>query len=378
VRLLEYQGKALFKNYGIPVGNGVFVTSPEEALRKAETVGFPIIAKTQVYSGGRGKLGGVAICATKEELKKSADHIFTLSINNECSKGILLENALQIKEEFYLGITIDPSLGVPTVIFSSRGGVDIEEVAQTIPEAVGKMPLPVLTPCRKHELALFFKKYGVPSKWLKSIVEIASSLSRLFFQEDATTAEINPLALLNTEDWVAVDSKIVIDDSALYRQPEIPLESITLSPLEERAAKINVAFVPLSGEIAVIAGGAGLAMGTMDLVSHFGSSPSSFLDTGGGISSEAMAESLRISLSHPGVKGVIINVFGGINDCAVMGRGLSKVIDEDRPNIPIVVKMRGHSQEEGWALLEERDIPIVKYGTSEDAVRMLIEITSRC
>lgn len=376
MRLLEYQGKTLFRKYGIPAGEGVFASSVETAACGAEDIGFPVVVKTQVYSGGRGKLGGVAVCTTKEDFKKKAACILGLDIHGEQSKGLLVEKALQIEKEFYLGITVDPSLGTPAMIFSCRGGVDIEDAARTDPAAVGKIPLPILSPCRKHVFACFFKRYGAPSELLKPLVDIGLSLARLFVEEDATTAEINPLAVLKSGELAAADSKVVIDDSAMYRHPETPVEMTILSPLEERARKINVSFVPLSGEIAVIAGGAGLAMGTMDLVSHFGSSPSSFLDTGGGISREAMAESLRISLAHPGARGVIINVFGGINDCAVMAGGICDVIDNDGPKVPIVVKMRGHSQDEGWSLLEARNVPIVKFGTSEEAVRLLIDLVS--
>lgn len=374
MRLLEYQGKNLFKRYGIPVGKGTFSTDVDDVLRSADLYGFPVVLKTQVYSGGRGKLGGIAVCASPEELRKKASNILELTINGESSRGLLVEEVLDIEKEFYLGITIDPSLGAPVMIFSCQGGVNIEDVAKKEPGAVGRLCLPLLSPCRKHSLTSFFKESGAPSEILKGLTEIAFSLSRLFFEEDATTAEINPLAVVKSGELIAADSKVVIDDAALYRRPETPLETVLLSPLEERAEKTNVSFVPLSGEIAVIAGGAGLAMATMDLVAHFGSTASSFLDTGGGISSESMAESLRISLAHPGVKGVVINVFGGINDCAVMAKGISEVIDNDKPQVPIVMKMRGHSQDEGWALLEARSVPIVKFGTTEDAVKMIIEL----
>jgi succinyl-CoA synthetase beta subunit len=374
MRLLEYQGKALFRAYGIPAGKGRFVETASEAVSAAASVGYPAVLKTQVYSGGRGKRGGIAVVEDAGSAGEEAKRIVALDIDGEASKGLLVEEALKIEKEFYLGITIDPSSGVPVLIFSVQGGMDIEQIAASFPERVGRLLLPVLDPPRRHVLLRFFRECGAPRDLLGRITEIALALTKLFFDEDATTAEINPLALLSSGELAAADSKVVIDDSALYRHPGTPRETVILSGLEERAQKVNVSFIPLDGEIAVIAGGAGLAMATMDLVSHFGSSPSSFLDTGGGISSETMAESLRVSLARPNVRGVIINVFGGINDCAVMARGISEVVDHDRPEVPVVVKMRGHSQDEGWAMLEARGVPVVKFGTSEDAVRMLIDL----
>jgi succinyl-CoA synthetase beta subunit len=295
-------------------------------------------------------------------------------IGGEKTESVLVTEMCDIEQELYAGVTIDPKEGLPVLIFSPSGGIDIEHVAKTNPARLIKYHLYPTKVIQKYQILDAIRKSGLEQALLPKVADMLLRLIALFYAVDATTAEINPLVINKEKNCLALDSKVVIDDSALKRQPRFKPEIEELTELEERARKINVAYVPLDGKIAVIAGGAGLALATMDLVSHFGGKPASFLDTGGGISSDRMAEALRISVALPGVKGVIINVFGGINNCETMAKGIAEVIDNDKLSATIVVKMRGHSQDEGWKILEDRSIPLVKYGTSEEAVQALINI----
>lgn len=372
MRLPEYEGKKIFQRYGIPVSAGIVAQTPEEAVDAARKIGCPVMVKAQVLAGGRGKAGGVKAADSEQDVAEQANRILGMKIKNEVVRCVLITEMCSISRELYAGITIDSRRGLPILIFSTCGGMDIEEVARSQPEKLITMHLSPLQTVKQYQIIDFLRQSDLPGVLYPVVSRVILQLIEAFYGADATTAEINPLAVTEDGKVLALDAKVVIDDSALKRQEQVQPVPVELTPLEVRAAKIGVTYVPLDGNIAVIAGGAGLALATMDLVSHFGGRPASFLDTGGGISSERMAEALRISLATPGVEGVIINVFGGINNCETMAVGIAEVIDQDRPKAKIVVKMRGHSQEEGWKLLEERHVPLVKYGTSEEAVQTLI------
>jgi succinyl-CoA synthetase beta subunit len=288
---------------------------------------------------------------------------------------VLLSRKVDIVRELYAGVTFDPQNGLPALMFSTSGGVDIEEVARATPEKVLTMHLSPTQPVRGFRIIDFLRGSDLPSDLLPKLAQVLHKLIEAFYASDATTAEINPLAVTPEGEVVALDSKMVIDDSSLVRQQIIQrFEAGT--PLEARARSVGLNYVPLEGNIAVLGSGAGLAMATMDFISHYGAVPACFLDTGGGISSEKMAEALRICLATPGVEAVLVNAFGGINNCEWMGRGIANVIDEDKPTKKILVKMRGHSQDEGWKLLEDRRIPVVKFGTTEEAVKQIVELVA--
>jgi succinyl-CoA synthetase beta subunit len=261
--------------------------------------------------------------------------------------------------------------GRPVLILSLEGGMEIENLAKSEPEKVHTMHLSCLTPLRRHTALEFLRRSGLPKELLNPVCGTVQRLVEAFFRFDCTTLEINPLVVTGGGELVALDAKAVMDDSALQRQKRAQTDSVPVTEAERRAAAIRVNFVGLEGDVAVIAGGAGLAMATMDMVTRCGGKPACFLDTGGGISSQNMAEALRICSSYPGARGVVINIFGGINNCAEVAKGIAGVLDTEK-NIPsLVVKMRGHSQDEGWAMLEERKVPLIKYGTTEDAVKTL-------
>ena len=377
MRLLEFEGKQIFERYGIPIQTGIIVISPEEAVAAAEKIGYPVVLKAQVLAGGRGKAGGVRFAHNASEVIENSRNILGIVIKEEVTKCLLVNGIIDIGRELYAGITIDPGVGLPVLMFSTSGGMDIELIAKGNPKIILRMHLDPTKIYRPYDMVNFLQNSDLNVSLLPKVANILLRLIQCFYGADATTTEINPLIITKDQQVIALDSKVVIDDSALKRQPLFIKKEEQLSPIEERAKKVKVNYVTLDGYIAVIAGGAGLAMATMDLVSHFGGKPASFLDTGGGISSDRMAEALRISLETKGVKGVIINVFGGINDCEMIAKGIAEVIDRDQPTVPIVVKMRGHAQDEGWKILEDRNIPIIKFGTSEEAIRLLLNTVGR-
>lgn len=372
MRMLEYQGKELLRRQGIPTTPEYVARTADEAATHAAVLGYPVVVKAQVLTGGRGKAGGVRVVRDEAALRDAATAILGMTIKNEVCEILLVATATDIAREFYAGVTIDPVEGKPVFIFSTEGGMDIESVAQNAPEKVRTLHLSPFTPPRRHILLEELRQGGLSGEALPKVCSVAVQLVDAFFRNDCTTLEINPLVITPDGTCLALDAKAVIDDAALKRQKLLQTDSVPVTELECRAAAIGVNYVALEGEIAVIAGGAGLGMATMDMVNRYAARPASFLDTGGGINSVNMAEALRVSLATPGVRGVVINIFGGINNCEEVAKGIAHVLDEDAPTARIVVKMRGHSQDEGWALLEARQIPIVKFGTTEEAVRLLI------
>jgi succinyl-CoA synthetase beta subunit len=375
LNLYEYEGKQLFKQYGIPVPRGKLVYSPHDAEQTARELGGAVAIKSQVLSGKRGKAGGIRLVETPEDAFRAADDFLFSVINDEIVQQVLVEEQVPIAEELYLGITIDRKLGKALLIISRAGGMNVEEQFGEEDALFVKMPLDGLRPFWVYQLYEPLKSIGLEVKIMKDAAEIAFSLIKLFFSCDATTVEINPLAVTKNGSLIALDSKVVLDDSAKFRAEYWPEREEKLSPLELQAKKYNLAYVSLNdeGTIGVIAGGAGLGMATVDMVAVHGAKPSDFLDTGGGITEEQMTAAINIIAQRENVKGILINVFGGINNCEIMGRGIAKAVDEGI-SLPIVVKMRGHGQEEGWKMLEERNIPIIKYGTTEEAVEKLLSV----
>ena len=372
MRMLEYEGKVILRKHGIATTPELIASSVEEALVAGQKLDFPVVVKAQVLTGGRGKAGGIKLVKNTDELRAAATAILGMVINDETCEKLLIAKACTIEKEFYAGVTIDAGAGCPVLIFSTEGGVDIEEVAAETPEKVLTMPLSSLAPPRRHVILEAMRKAGVSGPLQPKVTTVVQQLIEAFFATDCDTLEINPLAVTGEGELIALDAKAVIDDSALTRQNMLQTDTVPTNDLERRAQAIRVNYVALDGEVAIIAGGAGLAMATMDMVNFQKSTAASFLDLGGGISAVNMAEALRISLATKGVRGVVINVFGGINNCLDVAQGISEVQDNDKPAARIVVKMRGHSQDEGWAMLEERKIPIIKYGTTRDAVQTLL------
>jgi succinyl-CoA synthetase beta subunit len=372
MRLLEYQGKELLAEFGIPTAKGAAASDADEAAAVAGALGYPVVVKAQVLTGGRGKAGGIRLAKDESALRETATAILGMTIKGERCGLLLIVKAVAIARELYAGVSIDSSAGRPVLLFSTAGGMDIESVARETPDKVRSFPFSPLRPPRRHEILEELRLGGVTGGLLPKVATIVQQLIAAFLARDCTTLEINPLAVTPEGDCLALDAKAVIDDAALRRQGMARTDGAAVTDLEKRAAAIGVNYVALGkGCVAVIAGGAGLGMASMDIVNGSGLGAASFLDTGGGISSANTAEALRISLATPGVKGVLINIFGGINNCRDIAQGVAEVMDTDKPGAEVVIKMRGHAQDEGWALLEARNLPLVKHGTSEEAVRLL-------
>lgn len=375
----EFEGKKLLERYGISIPRGEMASSSREAAGIFNALAVPCVVKAQVLSGKRGKAGGIRFVETEAELRDNVGELLGSDLRGEKVRYVLVEEKLDIRREFYLGVTIDLLAGAPVLMFSVEGGMDIEEIVATYPDKLVRMKAKRYSSMTEWRAMLSGSDMGLEPAVFENLLEIMGKLVTLFHEVDATTVEINPLALCGSGRLIAADAKLVIDDSALYRQNGLGLVDREFEDEDasiRRARENGLAFVPLDedGNIGTIAGGAGLALATMDTVRHYGGKPANFLDVGGGVTEKQMTEALRIVASRKRLRGIIINVFGGINNCAVMASGIDKALEEEDVTTRIVVKMRGHSQEEGWNILERRGIPIIKYGTTEEAVKMLLSL----
>lgn len=378
MKLYEFQGKILFEKMGIPTPQGQTIHEIGSTRDTGDRIGYPVMVKSQVLTGGRGKAGGICTAHDEKELAKAILDLSSRPINGEIPKAFLIEKKLEVDREFYASITYDVQASAPLLMVSAHGGVDIEELAQTSPQKLIKYPIHPLKRPRLFHMVELTSRIGLTDQLMVRAARIFLNLVAFYFKFDALTAEINPLITDKSGNLFAADAKVEIDDSALFRVDVVrdfqQKQKNQLSALEREARAEDLAYVRLKeGNIGVIAGGAGLGMATMDMVAAYGGKPANFLDLGGGASREKTASALRIVLKTPGVSGILMNLFGGINNCEEMAKGIDSALTENRPSLPIVVKMRGHFQEEGWRILENRNIPIVKFGTTEEAVKLLLD-----
>jgi succinyl-CoA synthetase beta subunit len=375
MKLYEFEGKQLLSQIKIPIPHGAVAATGEAARDIAARIGYPVVLKSQVLQGGRGKARGIRFVNDPQELAGTYKALSNLTIGQEPVSQILIEEKLTIFRELYTGITVDPKSAKPMLMISSKGGVDIEQVAAEDPAQIVKKPIDALALPKPFDLIPLVKRGSLEGKPMVQVANLLEKLIRCYFRFEAITAEINPLVIDDAGKLIAADAKFDIDDAALFRHPQIAAFSrseAAENPFEREARAAGVSYVRLEdqGFIGIISGGAGLGMATMDAVYHHGGVPSNFLDLGHA-TPEKTAAALRIVLKTPGVSGVFLNAYGGINNCEEMAKGVITVIDSVKPQQAIVVKMRGHSQEAGWALLEQKNIPIVKTGTTADGIEML-------
>ena len=377
MKLYEFEAKTLFQQAGIPTPRGAVAADAAEAAAIADRIGYPVVLKAQVLRGGRGKLGAVCFAHGASELAAAADRLFGAPLGDETIDRLLIEAKIAAAQEYYLAITLDPRTLSPVLIVSPQGGIDIEAAARKAPRQMLKRALDPTRVPRLHHLLELTAETGLASPERLKLARVMLQLIDCYFRYEALTAEINPLIVDAAGDVFAADGKFEIDDSALFRVTlpwVLDRRAAASDDLEAQARAAGLSYVRLGeGNIGIISGGAGLAMASMDMVAARGGAPANFLDLGGGTTPAKTAAALEIVLQTPGVEGILFNVFGGINNCAEMARGIARVVDALHPPQAIVVKMRGFSQEEGWALLQARNIPIVKYGTTEDAVELLLE-----
>lgn len=359
MKLHEYQSKRIFAQHGIPIPRGNVAGTPEEVRTIAKDLGGPVVIKSQVLVGGRGKAGGIKVAGNPAEAEILAKQILGMDIKGLTVDRVLVDEAADIKEEIYLGIVIDRALQKPVIIASSEGGVEIEEVAKTNPEAIVRLPVDPDIGLQDYQARDLAFSLGLRRNFINQFVQIVKGLYQAFLQSDASLAEINPLVVIGGEKLLAVDGKIVLDDNALFRHPHLAelRNQQEESPAEREARQAGLSYVKLDGEIGCMVNGAGLAMATMDIIKHYGAEPANFLDIGGGAKAEKVAAALRIILSDPKVKAVLFNIFGGITRCDEVARGILTALEEVKAGVPMVARLVGTNEEEGRQILAEANFP---------------------
>ena len=359
MKLHEYQSKRVFAQYGVPIPHGEVASSPAEARAIAEKIGKPVVIKSQVLVGGRGKAGGIKLARTPDEAEEVAGHILGMDIKGLTVKKVLVDEAADIRSEIYLGAVLDRSARRVAIMASSEGGVEIEEVASQTPEKIITVHVHPLLGMQGYQARQLAYGIGLPKEHISAFAKIAQSLYRAFVESDASLAEINPLVINGDNQLEAVDGKILLDDSALPRQKQMaamrdPDED---SPTETEARQAGLSYIDLDGEIGCMVNGAGLAMATMDIIKLYGGNPANFLDIGGGAGAEKVLAALSIILRDARVKAVLINIFGGITRCDEVANGIVEAIDSLHVDVPIVVRMVGVNEDEGRQILAASNLP---------------------
>lgn len=362
VRLFEYQGKGLFKRYGIPVPDSRLVFSVAEVDRAVLELGFPVVLKAQVLAGGRGKAGGVVVVKSESDALKEAARILNMRISGEKPSALLIEKASDHRDELYLSVSLDRSGRRFVLIASKAGGVEIESMHNQLVE-----PLPI-SGFGRDQASAMAESLGLVGRSMDDFISISLALEKLSREEECELAEINPLAVMPDGSLLALDAKIVLDDNAMFRHPEfsqLPPED----PLEGDAAKEGFAFVRLDGDIAVVGNGAGLVMSTLDLVSDAGGKPACFLDLGGGSQQSRVEAALRLVRKLPNAKRILVNIYGGITRTTDVAAGLKNVVDEG-PMQPVYARISGAEEAEAKALLA--GTPVKLYPTAQEAVKAAV------
>lgn len=358
MKLHEHQAREIFARYGVALPRGELAYSPQGAYEVASRLGVPVMVKAQVLVGGRGKAGGIKSAASPEAAREMASHILEMSIKGLAVEKVLVVEAVEIEKELYQGVVVDRVLCAPVMIASSEGGVEIEEVARTMPERVAQITVDPFLSLRDYQARQLALEIGLEKERVAEWIAIAQGLYKAFAECDASLAEINPLALTREGRLLAIDTKMVLDDNALFRHRDLEaLRDLTEEqPPEVEARGQGLSYVKLEGEIGCLVNGAGLAMATMDVIKLYGGEPANFLDVGGGARAEQVAVALRILVSDENVKAVLINIFGGITRCDEVARGILEALRQVRVEVPMVVRLAGTNEEEGRRLLADADI----------------------
>jgi succinyl-CoA synthetase beta subunit len=358
MKLHEYQSKNIFAKYGIRIPKGRVAATSQEAKQIAEELGSHVVVKSQVLVGGRGKAGGIRLAKSPAEAEEVATQILAMEIKGLPVRKVLVDEAAQIETEIYLGITNDRAARKPVMMASAAGGVDIEEVARETPEKIIRVNIDPLLGLKDYQTRDVAAGIDLPRDLWRSFGTIASGLWNAYLKSDATLAEINPLVITTDNQLIAVDGKMVIDDNALFRHVDIAeMRDLDVEAESEiRARKYGLSFIKLDGDIGCMVNGAGLAMTTMDIIKLFGGEPANFLDIGGGASAERVTAALRIILSDPNVKAVLLNVFGGITRGDEVARGILSALEAMKTEVPLVIRLVGTNAEEGREILADADM----------------------
>lgn len=375
MKLHEYQARDLLSKYNIPVTGGGVATTADEARALAEQIGAKVVVKAQVFVGGRGKAGGVKLAETPDEAYEAASKILGMDIKGLTVEKVLVAEAISYQKEIYLGVVLDRGSKRIVVMASSEGGVEIEEVAKTNPDAIIKVaadPQMGLLEYQARQIA-----FGIgltDGKQARQFAAIARGLYQAFVENDASLAEINPLVIRNDGSLQALDSKILLDDSGLFRHPELAtLRDTSDEPeAEQKAREADITFIKLDGSIGCMVNGAGLAMATMDVIKLYGGEPANFLDIGGGAGKDKVKAGLQIILSDPNVKAVLFNIFGGITRVDEVARGIIAALEEIQTDVPMVARLVGTNEEAGRALLEQSTLKLEPAATLGDGAQKVV------
>ncbi len=380
----EYQGKQLLRQYGVAVSTGLVAFSPEEAVKAAKELGTDVVVvKAQIHAGGRGKAGGVKIAKNLDEVRAYAKELLgkTLVTHQTGPEGkeikrLLVEEGCDIKKEYYLGLVLDRATARVTLMGSEEGGMDIEEVAEATPEKIFKEiidPVVGLTGFQARRMAF---NMNIPANLVNKAAKFMLGLYQVFIEKDAAIVEINPLVVTGGGDVIALDAKFNFDANALYRHKDIlELRDFDEEDAKEiEASKYDLSYISLDGNIGCMVNGAGLAMATMDTISYYGGSPANFLDVGGGATAEKVTEAFKIILSDKNVKGIFVNIFGGIMKCDVIAEGVITAAKEVGLQVPLVVRLEGTNVDLGKKLLNESGLNIVAAGSMADGAQKIVEL----
>jgi len=382
MKIHEYQAKAILAEFGVPVPRGRVATSPVEARAIAQELGGTVVVKAQIHAGGRGKGGGVKLAKSPEEAEEAAGRILGMMLRTHQTgpdgqrvARVLVEEGMEIRQELYLGMVIDRTVGLPVVMASSAGGMEIEEVARTRPDAIVKVHVDPATGIRGFHTRKLAFGLNLRGDRLKVAGDLIGRLYQAFEDKDCSLAEINPLVVTGDGSLLALDAKMNFDDNALFRHPEIQVlrDLNEESPLEVEASKYNLNYIKLDGTVGCMVNGAGLAMATMDIIKLAGGEPANFLDVGGGASAEQIEHAFRILISDPNVKAVLINIFGGILRCDRLAEGVIKAVKNLGVALPIVIRMEGTNVELGQQMLRESGLNFIAAQGMKDAARKAVQ-----
>lgn len=358
MKLHEYQGKELFDRYGIPVPKGTMITSADDAAAAAAKAGTAkVVVKAQVHVGGRGKAGGVKV-VDAANVKDMANQILGMDIKGLTVEKILIDPAIDIKEEYYASFTLDRSAKRHVLIISAAGGVDIEEVAEKTPEKVIRLHIDPLVGLKPYDLRYAVKAAGFPAEMHKETIDILAKLYKLYVAEDCNLAEINPLVRTGDGRILAADAKVDIDDNGMFRHADLEAyrDLAEENPNEVKATAAGLSYVQLEGNIGCVVNGAGLAMATMDMVKYFGGEPANFLDIGGSSNPQKVTTAMEILQAQPDLKAILFNIFGGITRCDDVANGLVTALKASPSRVPIVIRLTGTNEDAGRKILEDNGL----------------------
>jgi succinyl-CoA synthetase beta subunit len=387
MKIHEYQGKELLKRYGVRVPRGIPCFSVDEATKAAEALGGPVwVVKAQIHAGGRGKGGGVKIARSIAEVREHAGNILGMQLvthqtspQGQKVRRLLIEEGADIRKELYVGLVVDRVTQRVTVMASSEGGMDIEEVAEQTPELIHKVSVDPSTGLTDRQADDLARRIGIPDASIAQARAVFQALYKAFWDTDASLAEINPLILTAGGDVIALDAKLNFDANALFRHPEIvALRDLDEEdPAEIEASKYDLAYIQLDGNIGCLVNGAGLAMATMDTIKLFGGEPANFLDVGGGATTEKVTEAFKIMLRNPGLEAILVNIFGGIMKCDTIAEGVIGASRAVGLKVPLVVRMKGTNEDLGKKMLAESGLPIIAADTMADAAEKVVAAAAK-